>query len=503
MSVETSPTKAAEDFTMVIPALSRGVTSNTLDDIPSDTPLPLDSLARDEVRPVTLDTLANNMRRLSIDEDMSRPMSNPALGVGREPSTFGIYQPDEDASQPLSSQAFSDGRRSFTNDTQSIQQDVSQPMSFQAFGDGRQSPKKGTQRISMSPRNIIGRKENMQSRAAYMQDQRPLKVYEDPVKKNSNTDQPVLATPRAPRALGELPVNEPTSQNRIAAERELLMEKKNEGKPAHYHQDWTGFQQSEYRQLRKAENVDNPMLARKILESGIVRIQARSLDVHGFRKLQALIPSAPASIWEEGYKLQELLVPLLDYLEASNKFNDVRDAIRDLDIKTQILVVIKLLMKNHARFFEPFYPQTLSALVMARKHYHPSTHMVAGIEETASDVITNCGPPAACISSMLDLLDVDRASESRIMALEVLQALLHKSHLDRYPLEDVERMSRLTTALLDSPKLEVRRATLDMALELRYNLDEEHFWTLLANTKNESKGLITYYLARNQAVHEM
>ena len=503
ISIETSPTKAAEDFTMVIPSLNRGVTSSALDDIPSNTPLPLDPFSMNQGRLVTPSSLANDLRRKSIDEDMSQPMSQSALGFGRQSSTVDAHQPDKDVSQPLSSQALGGGRQSFTDDAQSTQRDMSQPMNLQAFGDGRQSPKKGIQRISMSPRNIVGRKENMQSRAMCMQDQRPLKVYEDPVNESPKIDQPMLATPQAPRALGELPVNEPKSQNRTAAEQELLTEKKHEGKPAHHHQDWTSFQQSEYRQLRKAENIDNPMLARKILESGIVRIQARSLDVHGFRKLQALIPSAPASIWEDGYKLQELLVPLLDYLEAPNKFNDVRDVMRDLDIKTQILVVVKLLMRNHAQFFEPFYPQTLSALVTARKYYHPSTHIVAGLEETASHVITNCGPPAACISSMLDLLDVDRTTEARIMALEVLQALLHKSHLDKNPLEDVDRMGRLVTTLLDSPKPEVRRATLEMALELRYNMEEGHFWTLLADTKHESKGLITYYLARNHGVHEM
>ena len=476
-SADTSPTKAAEDFTMVIPSLNRGVTTNILEDIVSTTQVPSDPYGSNYFPIATADTLTDDVRRMSMNEEMSQPMSHPARGDGR--------------------QSFTDMQRSY--------EDLSQPMSTQALGDGRQSPRKGIERISMSPRNVFGRKETLHPRAVLMQDQRdsrPLKVYEDPVQESSRTSQPTPVTPFAPRVLGELPINEPTSQNRMATDQGFMFDKKNDGKPAHLHHDWTDFKQSEYKAIRKSETIDNPMLARKILESAIVRIQARSLDVHGFRKVQALIPSAPISIWEEGYKLHELLVPLLDYLEAPNKFSDVRDAIRDLDIKTQILVVIKLLMRNQPQFFEPFYPQTLCALVAARKHYHPSTHMVAGLEEIAQDVIVNCGPPSTCISSVLDLLDADRATDTRTMGLDVLKALLHKSHMTRDP-SDVERLGQVATTFLESTKPEIRRAALEMVLELRYNVTEEHFWALLANTKNESKGLITYYLARNQAVHEM
>ena len=500
-SAETSPTKAAEDFTMVIPSLNRGVTSHVSEDLMSNPQGPKTFSANKYFPKLNADTLADDVRRMSINEDMSQPMSNPAQGDGRQ-SSINMQRSYEDASQPMSLQALGVGRQSFTYDAQRSYGDVSQPMSPQALGDGRQSPKKDIERISMSPRNIVGRKENLHPRAMHIQEQRPLKVYEDPVKESSKINQSALSTPRAPLVLGELPINEPTSQNRMPTDQDSLLEKKQDGKPAHLHHDWTDFKQSEYRHIRKSENIDNPMLARKILESAIVRIQARSLDVHGFRKVQALIPSAPVSVWEEGYKLQELLVPLLEYLEAPNNFNDVRDAIRDLDIKTQILVVIKLLMKNLPQFFEPFYPQTLCALLAARKHYHPSTHMVAGLEETAEDVIAKCGPPNICISTVLDLLDVDRATDTRTMALDVLKVLLHKSHMTRDP-SDVDRIGQVATTFLESTKPEIRRAALEMVLELRYNVAEDHFWALLANTKNESKGLITYYLARNQSIHEM
>ena len=451
-SAETSPTKAAEDFTMVIPDLNKGVTSGA--DFSRDIPI-MSNQSSPSRHSITPNTLALDVGNLSINDEPSRQ-----------------------ANQPIPNES-------------------------------RGSPTQGTQRISMSPRNLASRKEHLQSRALGIQDQRPLKVYEDPVSDGSGATQPTPVFPRTPRALGELPVNEPASSNRKIMAEPSSPSKLGDLRPNHERKEyqaitekqWEDLSRSEVKKVDNSERIENPMVARKIMDSAIVRIQARSLDVHGFRKLQSVIRHAPDDVWEDGYKFQELLMPLLEFLEASPKFKDVPDALRDQDVKTQMLVALKLLLKNQHQWFEPFFPQAICAIITTRKHYHPSTHMVAGLEETIEEIIEGDEHPNASLSAVLDLLEVDRSKDNQAMALWTLSGLLAQCHR-KGETPDLERLGHVGNDFLANSKPNIRRAALEMILAIRPFVQDSRFWELLAGTSNEQKRLITYYLARQESAQK-
>ncbi len=360
-----------------------------------------------------------------------------------------------------------------------------------------------SQRISMSPRAIGSRKENLTPKTSYFQDQRPLQVYEDPVLDSGNGNPPPSPLAHTSGALEELPVNEPAKQHHQIFDHQLLAE---EPDSPEYHQKWLAVEAAERRRVSNSENIDNPRLARKILDSGIVRVQSRSLDVHGFRKLQALIRTSGESIWDGGYKFDELIIPLLEYLETPNEESIPRTG-KAQDLKTQVLVTVRMLLQHQPKYFYTYHPRALTAILAARKHYSSTSHIVCGLEETAESIVQQCDL-SSCIDSVLDLTETERtegAGTSTIfMGLYVLAGLLHRGqekgitlHLSE---EQEERLGRMGAKCLSDTNPDIRRAVIEFVLELYDSVDQQRFWGLVTDAREDHRSLITYYLARKRAV---
>ena len=361
----------------------------------------------------------------------------------------------------------------------------------------------GSQRISMSPGAVGSRKENLAFRTSYLQDQRPLQVYEDPVLDPGNgkiSPPPLVHTPGA---LEELPVNEPAKQHRQVLDHQLLAE---EPDSPEYHQKWLAVEAAERKRMSSSENIDNPRLARKILDSGIVRVQSRSLDVHGFRKLQALIRTSADYIWDGGYKFDELVLPLLEYLETPIEESPSRTG-KAQDLKTQVLVTVRVLLQHQPKYFSTYYPRALTAVLAARKHYNSTSHIVCGLEETAECLVHQCDP-SLCIDSVLDLMETERpegaGTNTIFMGLYVLAGLLHRGQENgnalRLSEEQATRLGRMGAKFLSHTNPDIRRAVIEFVLELYDRVDEGRFWGLVTGAKEDHRSLITYYLARKRAV---
>lgn len=459
---------------------------------------------RQGISPSKLDRVSPTRQNLVMDEEQLTQII-PKFTANQLPPSLGNYLPHDqletNGKASPEKQSFLNGyhqgsspspRKKHTDLENGVQLASESPASQ------RGSP----QRISMSPRNIAGRKENLQQRHMYAQDSKGLKVYEDPEDEGSSTTQPTSHVSPT-RALGELPVNEPLNRNRNAVEDDFKLVREEHVGPRkeEYHSDWKSEMQRQSKKLaRDGEKWDNPLQTQKMLQSGITRIQAKSLDVHGFRKLQSIIAFAPKTIWEDGYKIQELIMPLLEFLEET-KFADVNDGVKDLDVKTQILVTIKLLHCNYHEWLEPFYLQIVCACITARKYYHPTTHMVAGLEETIEELLRFC-QPLEVITAVLDLLEMDTDHLTKNVSCYVLGGQLHKCH--RASLQPpVQRIGELASQCLQSSNPDVRRAAVEMSLEMYYNVPEEKFWSLLSGVREDYKGLVSYYLARHQSVHDV
>lgn len=465
-----SPTKAAEDFTMVMPNMN-GARPNASDLMPSiQSPIKVKSTSSSDI-PRAEDPF------MPADFENTRSSPSPRMYLGQNGSALSVNGHG--------------GAKSNTSPTR-LANELDQ---FSMIGSN-------SQRISMSPRAIGSRKENLTLRTSYFQEQRPLQVYEDPVLDNSNRTLSPPPLANTPGALEELPVNEPAKQHRQVFNHQLLAE---EPAGPEYHQKWLAVEAAEGRRISNSENIDNPRLARKILDSGIVRVQSRSLDVHGFRKLQVLIRTSGESIWEGGYKFDELVLPLLEYLETPNDESTLRRG-KAQDLKTQVLVTIRVLLQYQPKYFFTYHPRALSAVLAARKHYSSTSHIVCGLEETAESIVHQCDP-SPCIDSVLDLLETEHAegAETNIvfMGLYVLAGLLHRGQEKGNPLhlneEQEGRLGRMGARCLSDTNSDIRRAVIEFVLELYDTVDQERFWGLVMGAKEDHRSLITYYLARKRA----
>lgn len=298
-----------------------------------------------------------------------------------------------------------------------------------------------------------------------------LKVFEDPLPKSEMITPPGLFP--SPNVLEELPVNK-TKSNSLESE----------GKSANM----------------PGKNI-NVVSGRRLLDSGIVRVRARTLDIYGFRKLQGLIRNQD-DIWGDGAKFEELLLPLLETLEEPN---DESKPAKALDLKTQVLVTVQLMLKHQPKFFSTFYPRALCAILSARNHFQSTSHIVYDLGETYRLIAQRC-EPEDCINAVLDLLETETSeiheSSTLFMGMSVLESLLYryavpKSHV--LTNEQEVRMGKLATRCLAANNPDIRRAVLQYVLMLNDCMsNEHHIWKLLGPACEDYRDLITYYIAKRE-----
>lgn len=464
----SSPTKAAENFTMVIPSIR--------------SPNPYGLISSDS---------ACSMTKFSPNVyEVEEPLLQAQLENGESPVSPPTPRPN--GSLPLvNSNGIEKPRRSPVKTASDFGH-----LSVNGIN---------SQRISMSPRAVAGRKEIMTLKNSYFEEQQPLRVYEDPAGDSNNGSPPPSRLRHTPRALEELPVNEPAKQHRQIFDHQLLAE---EPISLDYHQKWLAIEAVERRHINTSESTQNPRLARQILESGIIRIQSRNLDVHGFRKLQTLIRTSGDSMWEDGYKFDELILPLLEYLETPNDEATPRSG-KALDLKTQVLVTVRLLLQYQPMYFSTYYPRALTTVLIARKYYNSTSHIVCGLEETAESIVHQC-VPEQCIDSVLDLLETERTegveTNTIFMGLYVQAGLLHRLRDKGLPSplsgEREERLGKMASRFLSDTNPDIRRAVIEFVLEFHDSMEPEKFWKLVGNAKEDHRSLITYYLARKRNIHQ-
>ncbi|KAI9780183.1 MAG: suppressor of tub2 mutation [Candelina submexicana] len=381
----------------------------------------------------------------------------------------GMNSRDEDLTMLLPNARM--GKGTFRGDEDKVIWSIERSDQLLFKTNGSQTPSSSTDKEDMSPST--------------------LKVYEDPIQnpESEATPRPLHKT----NVLEELPVNEPGNIY-----------------PAFhgsdgYHGDWKEVEIRETRNFSQ-ERPEELQHLRRLLDSGIARVRARTLDVHGFRKLQGLVKSS-LDIWEDGVRFGDLLLALLDCLEISNDGTKPGTG-KAQDLKTQVLVTIRTMLNKNRKYFAPFYPRALCALLSARKNYDPTSHIVSGLEETAEDIVSYCRPDE-CIEAVLNLLETEDRGEmgnrTWTMGLHVLAGLLHNAPQQQtlLPKEEIRRLGKLAVGCLDDLDSEIRRAVVDCSLELHDQVGSKaEFWDIMAGAKEDHRNLITYYIARRDQLQK-
>ena len=295
---------------------------------------------------------------------------------------------------------------------------------------------------------------------------KPLKVYEDPFSgpESQQTQRPMFAA----AVLEEVPINEDAAK--------LV---RNEAVP----------RTTEVSPERAKQNS-------RLLDSGITRVKAKSLDVHGFRKLQGLIRENK-TLWTEN-RFDALLIGLFEYLEAPLS-SLMPEKIQD--VKAQILATIKIMLKKDREAFEPHVSKGLQSLLATRSCYDSRAHIVSGLELLADDLVT-LADPEKTTSIITQLLQGENMStegcRTLSMGLHVLKELLDAT-LSFVP-SDIEgaKMGELAMRCLDSSESGVRMDAVQLCVALHARIGEKKFWSVMNGVKDDPKSLITYYIVKRQ-----
>ncbi|KAH6673758.1 STU1-like protein [Halenospora varia] len=299
---------------------------------------------------------------------------------------------------------------------------------------------------------------------------KPLQVYEDPFSSTDDqtTPRPTITAP----VLEELAVNEDASN---------VMRN---GLDVHEHIKAPPMSPERFKQ------------SSRLLDSGIAKIKAKSLDVHGFRKLQGMIRDNKAA-WSDD-KFDVLLLGLFEYLEAPLATLAPEKV---QDVKAQILATIKLMYKKEREGFRPHIAKGLESLLVTRSCYDSRTHIVSGLELLADELVTLADPKQTTDTIAAQLQNEKMTLEgcrTLSMGLHVLKELL-EAKKDFVPSAgEINEMCKLTARCIDSSESGVRLDAVQLCVSLHARVGDDGFWNAMGGVKDDPKNLITYYIVKRQ-----
>lgn len=315
-----------------------------------------------------------------------------------------------------------------------------------------------------------------------------LKVYEDPVVSPERNQSPGKLL--RPTVLGELTVNEPVSPL---------------PNPASPMPATPYFKKMDISPRRKAmlERPENLAHIRHLIDSGIARVRAGSLDTHGFRRLQDLI-QCKEDVWPDATKYGELLLALLDYLEAPpEEVNPEIHASQIQELRIQVLAIVRVMLASRAEYFTGFAPQVLRAVLNARKLYGSRSHMVSALEETAEQVCRSA-PADVCIAAALEAMEEQGGQMSKAtvcMGFGLLGGALRNRPRQPPLLSDeaLDRLGAMAMRFMDNLDPDIRRGVMTYCVDLYDRVEpKSRFWRMLRNARDDHRSLITYYLAKRE-----
>lgn len=234
----------------------------------------------------------------------------------------------------------------------------------------------------------------------------------------------------------------------------------------------------------------------RLLDSGINKIKAKTLDVHGFRKLQGMIRDNKA-VWTDN-KFDVLVQGLFEFLEAPLATLSP-DKVQD--VKAQILATINLMYKKDRDSFVPHVSRGLQSILGTRSCYDARAHIVSGLELLADELVTLADPTKTVDTLIAQLSDEQMTVEGcRVlsMGLHMLKELLDANTNFQPSAEEFAGMCRLATRCLDSAESGVRMDAVQLCVSIHSRLGESQFWVVLGGVRDDPKSLITYYIVKKQ-----
>ncbi|CAK7202440.1 suppressor of tub2 mutation [Sporothrix eucalyptigena] len=346
----------------------------------------------------------------------------------------------------------------------------------------------------------------------------PLKVYEDPFSEDQSTATPTAAI-FAPTVLEDRPVNEDAGNlARLPDDGAAAAAAGSVDVSAVTVVDATRLEPSAISTGTFPSSPEKARQNARLLDSGIAKVKAQALDVHGFRKLQGIIRDASNAAISNGLatksgaaslftdeRFDALLLGLFAYLE-SPVTNVPPEKVQD--VKAQILATIKLLLKKSRDNFQPHVSRGLEALLAARAGYDARTHMVAGLELLADELVTLGDAAEIALVLTRSLSAASQNSNTKVktltsphslsMGLHVLKVLVDARPAFHPTDSELAQLSGLAQHCLESSESGVRMDAVQLCVAMHERVGDGRFWGALRGVKDDPKSLITYYIVKRQ-----
>lgn len=317
-----------------------------------------------------------------------------------------------------------------------------------------------------------------------------VQIYEDPFTEGATQPGAIEERP----VLGELPVNENV---RISSPTQSVTSSNSPAGSPRNQAD------SRLPMVSTPQDRSEAMRNKKLLVSGIERIRTKTLDAHGFRKVQDVVKSK-SDIWEGGKKYDELMANVLEYLQTFDqdlKLN--QQPTKAAGLKAQALGLVRALLTIYRKNAIAWHARALVTVLICRKSMDPSSHVLADLQRTADDIVQEASPEG-CIDAVIDALPVPEQDTplSISMALQTLRSLVTvcKSR-DQKLTSQRSRLTEVVDRYLNDAEPEIRKVATDLGSEL-FTLfateEKAEFWKAFQGSNEGRLGLLTYYIAKRE-----
>ncbi|MCJ1386229.1 suppressor of tub2 mutation [Xylographa soralifera] len=231
-----------------------------------------------------------------------------------------------------------------------------------------------------------------------------------------------------------------------------------------------------------------PSSEQKLIDSGIARVQAMTLDAHGYRKLQSLITTR-TDRWQF-YQYDDLFRALLKNLKAPVEPRST----------ASVLKTIRLMLTSQPAMAQAILSHAVHTFLIVRTNYRDHTHLADELEDISRDMVTMLEDPLDLILSIILILEdtEDHGLLTIAMSLETLGDILHRGVL----LTEGQqfRLGSALQGLIADANTGVRQSAMECLVELhQMAASHEAFWACMGNAAPADKNLLAYFLASRGA----
>ncbi|KAL8712011.1 MAG: hypothetical protein Q9220_003707 [cf. Caloplaca sp. 1 TL-2023] len=229
-------------------------------------------------------------------------------------------------------------------------------------------------------------------------------------------------------------------------------------------------------------------------------------NVKIFRDIQTIIRNNSLVLSQDSDLFDKLLFKLFSIMD-SYEFMHVPHNRSGTDSATQIIITLRILLRQHTDLFQFYYPRALCVLLAACKNQDDTEHVAIALQETIDDIISQCDDANLedSIDSVLDYMESSNDSDYHQQLLDIslytLTRLIQASDPVRAcrPREQMDRLGKITARGLTHERSAMRLRAQELAVRYRVFLDDDdRFWGNVSSIGSDRLRLLTYYDSKEE-----